>query len=174
MSYRHNILLKTKILTNLQVYVLSCLHFTAISSVCHLYSVLAVKSSFCEHRPSKNGHSFKSCNDTAMKFDQNVYEKWKKSCHQKIFHQEGIDDFLLRGIHCTPKYKVGLKGRWSILVVHPLTYCVCLGGNNTFSLNFWLYYLLRSNTLKLISGGLKFFIILYVSPQFISYSYKYL
>ena len=64
--------MKTKILAKFQVYILSCSHFTAISSICHLYSVLTVKSSFCEHCPSKNGHGFKSWNNKAMKFSQNA------------------------------------------------------------------------------------------------------
>ena len=52
--------LKTKILTKFQVCVLSCSHFTSISIISHLYNVLTVKSSFCEHCPSNKRHRFKS------------------------------------------------------------------------------------------------------------------
>ena len=68
--------MNTMILTQFQVYILSCSHLTAISSICHFYSVLTVKSLFCEHCPSKNGHGFKSFNDTAMKFGQNASNMW--------------------------------------------------------------------------------------------------
>ena len=44
---RRNIFMKTKILTKYKVYILSCPHFTAISNICNVYSVLTVKSSFC-------------------------------------------------------------------------------------------------------------------------------
>ena len=48
---RRNSLIKTKVLTKFQVYIYisCCSHFTAISSICHLYSLLTIKSSFCEH-----------------------------------------------------------------------------------------------------------------------------
>ena len=68
--------MKTKILTKFQVYIISCSYFTAILSIYQLYSVLTVKSSFCEHRPQKNGHSFKSWNDTAMKFVKSASNMW--------------------------------------------------------------------------------------------------
>ena len=64
--YRRNTLMKTKILTKFQVYILSFSHFRAILRTCLFYSVLTVKSSFCEHRLSKNGYSFKSWIDTTL------------------------------------------------------------------------------------------------------------
>ena len=101
-SYRRNTLIKTKFLTKFQVYILSGSHFTAVSRICHLYSVLTVKSSFCEHHPSKSVHSFKSCNDAAMKFDKNasnmLVRKVNKICHQKHFHSKDITDFILGGV----------------------------------------------------------------------------
>ena len=93
--------MKTKILTKFKVYILTCSHFKAISSTYQVYSVLTVKSSFCEHHPSNNGHNFKSWNDTAMKFGRNATNVWiwkvKKIGHQKYFHLEVIDDLLLGG-----------------------------------------------------------------------------
>ena len=47
-AYRRNTLMKTEILTKFQIYNLSYSHFIAITSICHLHSVLTVKSSFCE------------------------------------------------------------------------------------------------------------------------------
>ena len=104
-SHRSNTLMKTKILAKFQVYIWSCSHFTTISSICYLYSVLSVKSSFCEHCPSKNSHSFKSGNDKAMNFGKNVSNMRIWICPKILFHQEGIDNFLLGGIHCTPPPK---------------------------------------------------------------------
>ena len=46
---RCNTLMKTKILTKFQAYMLRFSHFTASLSICHLYSVLTVTLSFCEH-----------------------------------------------------------------------------------------------------------------------------
>ena len=48
-------LYQSKILTKSQVYILIFLNFTAILSICYIYSVLTVKSYFCEHRHSNNG-----------------------------------------------------------------------------------------------------------------------
>ena len=58
--YRNNTLMKTKILTKFQVYILSFSHSTAISSICHVDSVLTIKESFCKHRSPENSHNFKS------------------------------------------------------------------------------------------------------------------
>ena len=97
--------MKTKILTKFHVYILICSHFTAISSICHFYSAFTVKLSFCEHRPSKNGHSFKSWYDKVIKFGQNVSNIWiwkvEKLCHQKHLHVEVIDNLLL-GVYMVP------------------------------------------------------------------------
>ena len=88
--------MKTKILTKFQVYVSRSSHSTAISSIWHFYSVLNVKSSFCKHCPSKKVHSFKSCDDKAMKFCQNASNmsnwKIKKICHQKLINQGSINE----------------------------------------------------------------------------------
>ena len=46
-------LMKTKILTKCQVYILSSSHFIAISNICHLYSAFTIKSLSCEDRLSK-------------------------------------------------------------------------------------------------------------------------
>ena len=70
------VFMNTKILTKFQLYILKCSHFTGISSICHLYSALIIKTSFCEPRPSKNGHSFISWNDKAVKFGQNLSNIW--------------------------------------------------------------------------------------------------
>ena len=74
--YKRNNLMKTKILTKFQVYILTWSYLTATSSICYLYCVLTVKSSFCEHCFSTNGHSFKICDDTAYKFDQKASNMW--------------------------------------------------------------------------------------------------
>ena len=51
--YRRNTLIKTKILTRFQVYILSSSHFIAISNICLLYSAFTIKSLSCEDRLSK-------------------------------------------------------------------------------------------------------------------------
>ena len=84
-----------------------CSHFTAISSICHLYSVLTVKS-FCEHCPSKNGHSFKSWNDTAMKFGRNASNMW--TWKVKTFSSGRYWLFPNRGYIVPPlQYYLGLR-----------------------------------------------------------------
>ena len=67
--------MNTKLLAKFQVYIFRCSHFRGILSICHFYSILTVKSSFCEHRPSINGHCLRSC-DTALKFGQNALGMW--------------------------------------------------------------------------------------------------
>ena len=60
----------------------------------------------------ENGHSFKSCNDTAIKFVQNASHMWpwkfKKSVTKKPFHREGIDDILIGGTLYLPPPNISI------------------------------------------------------------------
>ena len=118
--------MKTKILTKVQVYILNYSHFTDISSICHLCSVLTVKSTFCVNHPSKIGQSFKIWNNTAMKFDQNAFKyinmKSKKNMSPKEFDSGSYWQSPIRGgTLCLPQYQVELKTRYNFaLYMHTL------------------------------------------------------
>ena len=100
--------MKTKILSNLQIYILCCSHFTATSSICYSCSTLTENHHFASTALQKTlivskvvmyGHEIWA---ECVKY---VDMKSKKICHQNLFHREVIDNLLIGVV----PYKVGLN-----------------------------------------------------------------